>query len=106
MSRLQIRRLGFALGAEVRGVDLKGAGDDTIRAIREAWLEHLMLCFPGQGLGREELLTFARRFGELEPAHINADPEQRSITLLSHEPLNGRPWDGYKNGPQLAFDQQ
>ena len=48
---LQIRRLSYALGAKVRGVDLTRHLDDaTVAAIRAAWLEHLLLCFPGQNL--------------------------------------------------------
>ena len=65
-----IRRVSGALGAEVRGLDLdRDLGDDTIAAIRAAWLEHLVLVFPDQNLSPERQLAFASQFGEATAAH-------------------------------------
>ena len=64
---LEIRRVGKALGAEVRNVDLAGhVADDDFRQIMTAWHEHLVLVFPGQGLTNEQHIDFSRRFGDLE----------------------------------------
>ena len=64
---LHVQRLGYALGAEVRGVDLRKPLDDaTVAAIRSAWLDHIVLCFPEQDLGPQELRDFCSRFGELD----------------------------------------
>lgn len=59
-----------ALGAEIRGIDLRHIGDDGFAAIQRAWLDHLVLLFRGQSLSDEELIAFSRRFGELDWAPI------------------------------------
>ncbi len=62
--KLEIRRLAGALGAEVFGVDLAQALDQaTVAAIRRAWLEHLVLFFPGQKLDDAALERFTAQFG-------------------------------------------
>src|SRR5262249_36458238 len=62
---LQIHPIAGALGAEIAGLDLAEDLDDgTIAAIRRAWLDHLVIFFPGQTLPPERLLAFARHFGE------------------------------------------
>ena len=52
-----------ALGAEVRGLDLKEINDATFDAIHECWLEHLLLVFRGQKMVAEDLVKLVRRFG-------------------------------------------
>src|SRR5687768_13620431 len=52
-----------ALGAEVRGLDLKEVNDATFDAIHECWLEHLLLVFRNQKMVAEDLVTLVRRFG-------------------------------------------
>ena len=106
MSRLQVRRIAYALGAEVRGVDLRKPVDDaTLAEIRTAWREHLLLCFPGQDISKPELMTFVRRFGEPERVRDNNDPDVPGLLLLTNKPVNGKPWDGYKNGPAWHSDR-
>ncbi len=70
LTALDVRPLGPNIGAEVFGVDLaRELPDETIAAIRAAWLEHLVLFFPGQSLTTETQLAFASRFGETTEAH-------------------------------------
>ncbi|MDG2029106.1 MAG: TauD/TfdA family dioxygenase [Acidimicrobiales bacterium] len=53
------------IGAEVRGVDLSKAVDDTARAeLRALWLEHLVLVFRDQPLTVDAFVDFAHLFGE------------------------------------------
>ena len=59
-----------ALGAEIRGIDLRHIGDDEFAAIHRAWLDHLVLLFRGQSLSDEDLIAFSRRFGELDWAPV------------------------------------
>ena len=55
-----------ACGAEVTGIDLsQPLNDQQIREIREAWLEHHVLAFPGQTLTDEDQERFATYFGTL-----------------------------------------
>ena len=64
---LTVRPLAGALGAEVRGVRLGAMDDAEWKAVRETWLEHLVLFFPGQSLERTtEHVALGRRFGEPE----------------------------------------
>ena len=61
---------GAALGAEVRGVDLRQVDDADFAAIHRAWLDHLVLLFRGQELNDDDLIAFSRRFGELDLAPV------------------------------------
>jgi taurine dioxygenase len=108
MAELQIRRLGYALGAEVRGVDLTGSLDDaTIADIRKAWLDHLVLCFPDQNLSKDGLVAFARRFGEIDDNRTNKtrDPENVHVTFVTNKAVAGKAFDGYKGGQNWHSDR-
>lgn len=55
---------GAALGARITGIDLgQPLRPETVRAIHDAWMEHIVLVFPGQQLTQDEQLAFAGRFG-------------------------------------------
>ncbi len=88
---LQIRRVaGAALGAEITGVDLAAYLDaDAISAIRRAWLDHLVIFFRGQHLTPQQLLDFARRFGEVIEypfiKGIDGFPQIAPVVKLEHE---------------------
>jgi taurine dioxygenase len=59
--------LSDALGAEIRGVDLRDELDAaTIGAVHRAWLDHNVILFRDQHLCDEDLVRFSRRFGELD----------------------------------------
>ena len=67
MPNLTIQRLGHACGARVTGVDLsQPVAEAELEAIRKAWLENLVLVFPGQKLDPKSLVAFTRNFGELD----------------------------------------
>jgi taurine dioxygenase len=68
--RIQVVPTGAALGAEVRGVDLRTIDDAAFPAIHRAWLDHLVLLIRGQELNDDDLTTFSRRFGDLDLAPI------------------------------------
>lgn len=59
----QVAPADAALGAEVRGIDLRQLDDATFKALHEAWLHHVLLVFRGQSLTAEDLVTLVRRFG-------------------------------------------
>lgn len=67
---LEVVPSGAALGAEVRGVDLRRVDDAAFAAIVAAWHAHSVLLFRGQDLTPDELIAFSRRFGELDHAPI------------------------------------
>jgi taurine dioxygenase len=64
-SALDIRPLSGALGAEILGLDLAQDLDArSVSAIRDAWLEHLVVFFREQALSPGQQLAFASRLGE------------------------------------------
>jgi taurine dioxygenase len=65
-TRLTIRPLTTALGAEVFGVDLAHEDDPEVYAeIRQALLDHLVIFFREQTLTPERHKEITRRFGEI-----------------------------------------
>ncbi len=70
MSELTVRPLHAALGAEISGINLAEPLDAaTFGAVHQAWMEHLVLVFPGQALTDAQHIAFARCFGDLEVHH-------------------------------------
>src|SRR6202795_2885091 len=64
-ARLDVVPLTRHIGAEIRGIDLREKpDDDTVKAIYQAWLDHLVIIFPGQQLSQEDLLRATTFFGE------------------------------------------
>lgn len=64
---LKLRRLSYGLGAEIQGLDLSKRMDrGTFDAVHAAWMEHLVLVFPGQNLTGKQFADFNDQFGELE----------------------------------------
>jgi taurine dioxygenase len=90
---LEIHRIAGALGAEIAGVDLaQDLDDDTIAAIRQAWLDHLVIFFRGRDLPPERFLAFARPFGEVVEypfiEGIEGLPLITPVVKLEHERVN------------------
>ncbi len=69
-NRIEIVPTGAALGAELRGIDLRAIDDAAFATIHRAWLDHLVLLFRGQHLSDDELIGFSRRFGALDWAPV------------------------------------
>jgi len=108
---LDIRPLSGALGAEILGIDLgHDLGDDTVAAIRAAWLEHLVIFFRAQTLAPAEFLQVASRFGE--PVEypfvkgLDGFPHITPVIKLEHEKVNfGGLWHSdtaYLERPPMA----
>ena len=65
-TRLDVVPLTRHIGAEIRGIDLReGLDGDSVKAIRAAWLKHLVLVFRGQRFGQEDLIRATAYFGEI-----------------------------------------
>jgi taurine dioxygenase len=87
---------GSAVGAEVRNLDLRTVDETTSRAVRQAWLDHLVLLFRDQHLDDAALAAFSRWFGDLDLAPIqetgrrfvDGHPE---IYVVSNVVENGAP---------------
>lgn len=88
--------LSDALGAEIRGVDLREPlGDTTLAAIHRAWLEHCVILFRDQHLADGDLVRHSRRFGDLDLGPTMAwqptAQEYPEIFVISNVMENGHP---------------
>lgn len=97
MTTLRIEPLGPALGARVSGIDLRGEADTAARrVIRAAFVEHSMLCFPGQKLSAPDQVRFASLFGEADggfrppSASLATTDTKRGVMLVTNIRRNGR----------------
>ena len=84
-----------ALGAEVRGIDMRRPMDSATRqAVIDAWTEHLVLVFPDQVITDQEHVEFTRHFGEPEIFHQTSlslrSDRVREIFLVSNVDENDR----------------
>ena len=108
---LDVRPLSGALGAEILGIDLAhDLGEETVAAVRAAWLEHLVIFFRQQTLSPAQFLHAARRFGE--PVEypfvkgLEGFPQITPVIKLEHEKINfGGLWHSdtaYLERPPMA----
>lgn len=93
MSGITVRQVAGALGAEISGVDLSGElSDETIAAIRAAFVEHQVIFFRDQSLTPAQQLAFGRRFGPLNihpyVAGMDDHPEVMEIIKEPSDKLN------------------
>ncbi|MEC8776835.1 MAG: TauD/TfdA family dioxygenase [Pseudomonadota bacterium] len=94
---MKIVPTGAALGADIWDVRLDALDDKTFQDIYQAWLEHNgVLRFPCQNLDDDKFLDFARRFGDLDMAPINASggnwkPEYPELAVISNVVQDGKP---------------
>ena len=70
---------------EIKGVDLSQAqSDETVRQMRDLWLEHKVAVFRDQALEDEDLIRFAEYFG---PTYVYVrdqfNDRQRPVITLS-----------------------
>jgi taurine dioxygenase len=97
MGHIEVRPLGYALGAEVSGIDLSQPLSAADRqTVNDAWLRHLVLVFPGQEkLTPEGHIAFSRNFGALDehgsqpPAYLH--PDHREILMVTNRLIEGKP---------------
>ena len=61
---MDIQPLAGALGAEIRGIDLKTADDGAWKAVHGAFLKYSVLAFRDQALEPADLMRVGARFGE------------------------------------------
>jgi taurine dioxygenase len=85
---------GAALGAEVRGVDLRDLDEAAFVGVMQAWHDHSVLLFRDQTLSDQGLIAFSRRFGDLDWAPIQENGRRfieglPEIYIVSNVKVNG-----------------
>jgi taurine dioxygenase len=90
---IEVRRLGTALGAEIRGVDLSRPLDAAgVDVIRRAFVDHIVLTIRGQSLPPAAQIAFTEHFGAVEPhplASRPGHPDHPQLMVLENRP--GKP---------------
>ncbi len=108
-AKFEVVPLTKHIGAELRGIDLRQKPDDeTIRAIYQAWLDHLVIVFPGQLLSQADLIRVTGYFGEIGELH--RPPKYRppgfdkilpGIMMISNIRENGEPIGALPDGEMM-----
>ena len=106
---LKLRRLSYALGAEVREVDVaKPMSESTFGEIYQAFLAHGILLFRDQDITRSQHIEFSRRFGALDRHDAlprDRHPDYPELLMVTNEPKpDGSPSDTKYTGRQWHSD--
>jgi taurine dioxygenase len=93
---LDVIPTGAALGAEIRGVDLRDLDDAAFARVIQAWHENSVVLFRNQSLSDEDLIAFSRRLGDLDWAPIQETGRRfveglPEIYIVSNVKVNGEP---------------
>ena len=107
MTKFDIIPLSDALGAEIRGLDLREKLDaETISAVEQAWYDHIVLAFRDQDLTIEQQRAFASQLGSLAPRggeggtkHEQAISE--NVMLVTNIRENGKPIGTLPDGEMM-----
>ena len=107
--KLEVVPLTKYIGAELRGIDLRQRPDNaTVRAIYQAWLDHLVIVFPDQTLSQEDLVRVTDYFGDIGP--LGRPPKYfpkgfssllPNIMLISNIRENGEPIGALPDGEMM-----
>jgi taurine dioxygenase len=108
-ARFEVVPLSKHIGAQIRGIDLREKPDaDTVRAIYQAWLDHLVLVFPEQKLEQGDLIRATGFFGEI--GKISRPPKYfpkgysnllPGIMMISNIRENGEPIGALPDGEMM-----
>src|SRR5262245_26961126 len=99
---LRIRKLSYALGAEVMGVEIATPlTSEMFEAIHRAFLDYSVLLFRGQAFTREQHIAFSRWFGKLDQNERRRYKlkEYPELSTLINKPLpEGVPLEAHVGG--------
>jgi len=105
---LQLRKLSYALGAEVCGIDVTKVTETQFGEVYDAFLDNGILLFRDQDITREQHIDFSRRFGELDRHDAlprDRHPDYPEILLVTNEPNpDGSPSESRYTGRQWHSD--
>lgn len=95
MAGVQVIPVSAPLGAEVRCGDVRMLDETAFSGVYRTLLDHLVILIRGQALSDPELITFGRRFGELDLAPLAKTGKEKArdhpeIVVVSNVLENGR----------------
>jgi taurine dioxygenase len=96
-NRFQLKPIAGAMGAEIRGIDVKQLDDATFDDLYAAWLQYQVLAIRDQDITPSDQVAFASRFGEIQRHAFNkpldGHPEITEILKTEDQKLNtGSVW--------------
>ena len=108
-AKIDVVPLTKHIGAEIRGIDLREKPDEaTVKAIYQAWSDHLVVVFPGQKLSQGDLNRVTEYFGEqgmprrppkfFPKGYANLLP---GIMMISNIRENGEPIGALPDGEMM-----
>jgi taurine dioxygenase len=105
----QIQKLTPHIGAEIKGLDLnQEQSAETMAALKQAWLDNIVLLFRGQELTQEAQLRATEFFGEVgylaRPANeypVGYDKLLPNVMLISNIRENGEPIGALPDGEMM-----
>ncbi len=105
--RIETRRISGALGAEVEGVDLSQDLDEqTLREVRGALLDNCVIFFRNQSFTPDQLLAFARRWGEIHlHPFMEGMPSHPEILEIVKRPTDKKNFGGSWHTDQMFSPQ-
>jgi taurine dioxygenase len=106
---IEVTPLASACGAEIKGIDLsKPLSAREVKAVRDAWNQHLVLVFRGQQVSQDDQLRFASYFGDLgsrkkapEPLRARAEGVQQDhekVLLVTNIKVDGKAIGAFGDG--------
>jgi taurine dioxygenase len=93
---IEVIPTGAALGAEVRGIDLRRLEEAAFARVVQAWHDHSVVLVRDQRLNDQELIAFSHRLGDLDWAPIQETGRRfveglPEIYIVSNVKVNGEP---------------
>ena len=107
MTAIDVIPLSDALGAEIRGLDLREPLDAvTIKEVEQAWYDHIVLAFRDQDLTVEQQRIFASQLGSLAPRGGDGGSEHEkaiseNVMLVTNIRENGKPIGTLPDGEMM-----
>jgi taurine dioxygenase len=107
MSCIEVVPLSNAIGAEIRGLDLREAlSDEAVRVVKQAWYDHVIILFRDQDLTYQQQRAFAENFGTLGRRHgdsgtLAEKAAGEGVMLITNVRENGKPIGTLPDGEMM-----
>ena len=107
-TQLGTSRLGYALGAEIEGLDISlNLGSQVYGAINHIWQEHHVVVFRGKHLKPRDIVCFAEGFGDLDD-HASTPfyrhPDVPQLLQITNRLIDGKPSETRNTGRNWHSD--